>query len=96
MGHVKQTFIHTFCLDPEAFIENLIGDVWGWHGAVEKDVHLESNGLGRTLPLTSHWCGLEKPHNLSKAWLSLCKIRVVPLRLLWESEPNGYCSRKAW
>lgn len=36
LGRVKHTFTCTVCFDPDAFAENLMGDIWRCHGVVEK------------------------------------------------------------
>ena len=58
-----------------------------------KDVHL---GLDVWAGLSPSWVTsqVDKTHALSGPRFSLCKIGVVPLRLLWDVEQNGHCSRK--
>lgn len=58
-----------------------------------KDVHLGSDAWAGLSPswVTS---GVDKTHALLGPWFSLCKITVVPLRLLWDVEQNGPCSRQ--
>lgn len=94
-GNAKHTFICSLCLDPDAFAENRIGDIWWCHSVMEKICTWSQTGGGGCHPYLS-LMRVDKPHKLSEPWFSLCRSREVPLRSLWDSEQNRYRSRKVW
>lgn len=53
-GNAKHTFICSLCLDPDAFAENRIGDIWWCHSVMEKICTWSQTGGGLSPLLVTH------------------------------------------